>query len=234
MDIQYKIIGGDGHEYGPATLEELQGWIRDGRVAGSTAVWRSDTGKWGTAESFAEFAAVLNSRPPTIVAPIPEPALAPVGFWARLAAYLVDSIILGFIIYIIWAVVTRVTGWENPVVPQPDPNMDPSAYIQLLGEYFRNMMPMLIRQFFVGKLVQASYEIYFNGKFGATPGKMAIGAQIVRLDGSPIGFQLALLRWLAARVSDLTFFIGYLFIAFRQDKRALHDLMVGTKVVYKK
>ena len=35
MDIQYKIIGGDEAEYGPASLQELKNWIRDGRVAAS-------------------------------------------------------------------------------------------------------------------------------------------------------------------------------------------------------
>ena len=42
MDTEYKIIGGDGAEYGPASLDELKIWIGDGRVAGSTQVWRND------------------------------------------------------------------------------------------------------------------------------------------------------------------------------------------------
>jgi uncharacterized RDD family membrane protein YckC len=63
---------------------------------------------------------------------------------------------------------------------------------------------------------------------------MVIGARIVRLDNSPIGYGTAFLRFLCARLSDLTCYIGYLFIAFRNDKRALHDLIVGTKVVYKR
>ncbi len=50
------------------------------------------------------------------------------------------------------------------------------------------------------------------------------------LDGSPIGYNRALLRWLACRVDDF-FVFGYLLIALRRDKRALHDLLAGTKVV---
>jgi uncharacterized RDD family membrane protein YckC len=41
------------------------------------------------------------------------------------------------------------------------------------------------------------------------------------------------LRWLAARLSDILFF-GYILIGLRRDKRALHDLLAGTKVVYTK
>jgi len=32
----------------------------------------------------------------------------------------------------------------------------------------------------------------------------------------------------------LTLGIGYLMVAFREDKRALHDLIVGTRVIYKR
>lgn len=42
-----------------------------------------------------------------------------------------------------------------------------------------------------------------------------------------IGGGMALLRWLSSLVSDMICYIGYLFIAFREDKRALHDLIAG-------
>jgi uncharacterized RDD family membrane protein YckC len=73
--------------------------------------------------------------------------------------------------------------------------------------------------------------VLLNGRFGATLGKMAVGARITLLDGSPIGYTRALLRWPAARLSEFLFFAGYLLIALRPDKRALHDLLAGTKVV---
>jgi uncharacterized RDD family membrane protein YckC len=63
---------------------------------------------------------------------------------------------------------------------------------------------------------------------------MAIGARIVVWDGSRLGYTRAALRWLAARVSDLFFGAGYLLIGLRADKRALHDLLAGTRVVYKR
>ncbi len=39
------------------------------------------------------------------------------------------------------------------------------------------------------------YQLYLTTKYGATLGKMAMGIQIVRLDGSPIGFAQANLRY---------------------------------------
>lgn len=62
-----------------------------------------------------------------------------------------------------------------------------------------------------------------------SPGKRAVGLSVLRLDGSPAGWGRKLLRYL---VSLWTFFIiDLLMIAFRKDRRALHDLVCGTIVV---
>jgi hypothetical protein len=54
MQATYKILGGDGKEYGPATLEQMLGWVRDGRVSNATQVWRSDQNGWVTARDLPE------------------------------------------------------------------------------------------------------------------------------------------------------------------------------------
>ena len=54
MDITYKLVGADGQEYGPVTLQELQGWLKEGRAHASTQVMRSDVNAWHPASSFAE------------------------------------------------------------------------------------------------------------------------------------------------------------------------------------
>ena len=55
MEVTYNILGTDGHEYGPATLEQLKGWVREGRVIATTHVSRSDQEKtWLTAASYPE------------------------------------------------------------------------------------------------------------------------------------------------------------------------------------
>jgi uncharacterized RDD family membrane protein YckC len=53
-------------------------------------------------------------------------------------------------------------------------------------------------------------------------------------DGAPIGYKRAALRWAAARLSDFFCFAGYFLVALRADKRALHDLLAGTRVIYKR
>jgi uncharacterized RDD family membrane protein YckC len=78
------------------------------------------------------------------------------------------------------------------------------------------------------------YDVVFNGTFGATLGKMAIGAQVRLLDGSRLTYSRAMVRWWAARLSQFLLCGGFLLIALRADKRGLHDFLAGTKVVYQR
>lgn len=80
----------------------------------------------------------------------------------------------------------------------------------------------------VGGLV---YTIGFWVSSGATPGKMVFGLKVVTAEGDPIGLGKAVLRIVGYWVNGLTLYIGYLFIAFRKDKRGLHDLIAGTAVI---
>ena len=54
MDATYTMLGGDGKEYGPATLEQMLSWIRDGRVSAATQVRRSDQNAWVSARDLPE------------------------------------------------------------------------------------------------------------------------------------------------------------------------------------
>ena len=108
MAVEYKIIGGDGHEYGPASLEEIRQWCEDGRVASGTPVWRGDERRWQPASLRDELKWDLPSptAPPAMPAPPPMEALRPAGFWVRSAAYIVDTLFMVCLITIVtypWA-----------------------------------------------------------------------------------------------------------------------------------
>jgi hypothetical protein len=70
----FKIVGGDGKEYGPIDFATIQQWAREGRVAGQTQVWDSRTGQWQPAAQIAELAAIFNAPPPP---PVAAPAAGP-------------------------------------------------------------------------------------------------------------------------------------------------------------
>jgi hypothetical protein len=70
VELTYMIRGDDGQQYGPATLEQLTGWAREGRVNHETELQRSDMQYWSSAGSFTELAGVLAP-----VAAVPTPAV---------------------------------------------------------------------------------------------------------------------------------------------------------------
>ena len=80
-------------------------------------------------------------------------------------------------------------------------------------------------------LVGIVYKTVFVSQGGQTPGKMAAGIKVVAVDGGQVGVGRALARALSEYVSAVTLGLGY-FIAAFSDKRALHDYIAGTRVVY--
>jgi uncharacterized RDD family membrane protein YckC len=77
----------------------------------------------------------------------------------------------------------------------------------------------------------AAYVTFFLGKYGATPGKMALGLKVVRSDGSELTYARAFGRYLAEYLSAFTLMIGYIIAAFDREKRALHDHICDTRVI---
>ena len=70
----YKIIGGDGKEYGPVSAEELRHWIAEGRLNAQSWVRLDTATEWKALGTFPEFGEMLaNQR----AAASPRLALAP-------------------------------------------------------------------------------------------------------------------------------------------------------------
>src|SRR5437764_1395411 len=89
----YKIIGGDGKEYGPVDLAQMQRWLRENRINGATLVQAAEGGEWKPASSFAEFASAPAPPPsagPTSAGPVPA---APLPTSIEVPTYLVPSIV---------------------------------------------------------------------------------------------------------------------------------------------
>jgi len=80
-------------------------------------------------------------------------------------------------------------------------------------------------------LIDGIYAGYFYSKDGATPGKKAMGLKLVTSSGKINFFQGALRDTVGKWISGLILMIGYLMALFREDGRALHDLMFDTKVI---
>jgi uncharacterized RDD family membrane protein YckC len=76
------------------------------------------------------------------------------------------------------------------------------------------------------------YFVVGWGLFGATPGKWAVGLRITDYrQRCPVGPSRGLLRLAAYCVSSVTFEWGHLLMLIRFDRRTLHDILAGTRVV---
>jgi uncharacterized RDD family membrane protein YckC len=139
---------------------------------------------------------------PAAAPPPPRPA----GFWIRVAAVLIDSAVMLAAQLVLW-----LTG-----------------SIAFRGTASPLLIGMAVRAF-VGMLGLV-YPVVFHWLWGQTLGKMAMGIRVVTVDGGPLSLGGAVVRQLGSVVSALVFGIGYLMAGLRPDKRALHDLIAGTRV----
>jgi uncharacterized RDD family membrane protein YckC len=76
------------------------------------------------------------------------------------------------------------------------------------------------------------YFAYPLAASGRTFGMAAMGVRVVRADGSDLNAWHAVLRVLALPFSFLLLGFGFFLIVLRRDRRALHDLIAGSAVVY--
>ena len=76
------------------------------------------------------------------------------------------------------------------------------------------------------------YMAYPLAAAGRTFGMAIVGVRVVRADGRDLDRRHAMVRVLALPLSFLLFGLGFLLILLRRDRRALHDLIASTAVVY--
>jgi uncharacterized RDD family membrane protein YckC len=141
------------------------------------------------------------------------------GFWIRVLATLIDSVILGTVSSIL-----EYAMFPSMTTAQPVESSNP---LDALGPALAKAGWAIL----ASTLFSLIYSAWFIGALGATPGLMALGLKVVRPDGSPIGYGRAVARYFAAMVGGMILGIGYLLVAFDAEKRALHDMICDTRVI---
>ena len=85
----------------------------------------------------------------------------------------------------------------------------------------------------VAALWSAGYFVFFWSTTGQTPGDRVMQIRVQDAgDGQPLHLGRAVLRLFGALLSVLLLFLGYLLILVDGRRRALHDRLVGSVVVY--
>jgi uncharacterized RDD family membrane protein YckC len=141
-----------------------------------------------------------------IIRGMTEP-IRPAGFWIRLVAAVIDALVIAFVQASLNLVASIVYGLDA-------------------GESW-GVMPVAS---FFAVVFSAAYTTLLHATTGQTIGKLLVGVRVVALDGMPPEVGAAFLRWLGYVASWATLGLGYLMAGLRTDKRALHDLIAGTRV----
>lgn len=165
-----------------------------------------------------------------------------VGLSARVGAALIDLIVLMLPLSLLFAVLFELMwgapnyGQQEVLMAQQSFNSDPEMAWQLIGQMFsgdylqRWMTENVIFTVGAGVLLVTLWYA-----FSATPGKMLMGMKIVDADtGMPPNNGQNIIRFIGYHASTLVFGLGIFWIMWDKRRRAWHDMMANTVVVYKK
>jgi uncharacterized RDD family membrane protein YckC len=143
------------------------------------------------------------------------------GFWRRLLAFAIDSIILYFVslvLFLVGLIALKLGGVSfGSTIMTGD--------IPLGTGLFATVYVVTIL------LNGMIYFIWFHGTIGQTPGKMLFGLRVIQISGEKMTLGLAFLRWVGCLVSGLVFLLGFIWIAFDGRKQGWHDKIAATLVI---
>jgi uncharacterized RDD family membrane protein YckC len=219
----FTIIGGDGQEYGPVTTQQLRSWVAAGRANMETQAKIAGSDEWRRLGDFPEFAAAI--EPPPIIGPAQEDSTL-AERWRRLLGAIAD----GLLESLCW-LPTSLALMQSTSELMEDGQLTPDALMENFWSNFHLSLPYLA--------ALLALQAVLLSLRGQSIGNMLVRTRIVRADdGEPAGFMRAfLLRGFLARAIRQIPLLGAIFwivdscFIFRDDKRCLHDLMAGTKVV---
>jgi uncharacterized RDD family membrane protein YckC len=128
-----------------------------------------------------------------------------VGFWARVGAAIIDTILMAVVLVPVVSILGGGYDWDDLSSP---------------------------KNIFINGVLPAIAVLLFWFGRQATPGKMLIGAKIVdaKTLGKPSNGQF-IGRYLCYYVSSLLLGLGFIWVGFDSRKQGWHDKLAGTLVI---
>jgi uncharacterized RDD family membrane protein YckC len=134
------------------------------------------------------------------------------GFASRFAAFVVDVVVLTALFSLLMAVV----NFASNVLTGKTINLNRDETWVVVG-------------YAVWAFI---YFAHFWGLNGRTAGGALFGVQVLTSEGTDVSLGRAIGRALAFPLSFVILFVGFLGILFGDRRRALHDVIAGTVVIY--
>lgn len=136
------------------------------------------------------------------------------GFFVRLAAYLIDMLLVGAVLLTVKIPMFFVR------LQHPDSFLTSPLLFQF------SLLDIVLY------LAASAYFVILTYQTGATVGKRLMNLRVVSVDGAPLTLLNILYRETIGRYLSSLLFVGYILIGLNRDKRGLHDLICDTKVIY--
>lgn len=142
----------------------------------------------------------------------------PAGFWIRFVANFIDGVILFVpLICLSFAMVGSIFFLGDDLTPE-----------RIAGHFLANMLFTLL-----ATILQAVYFIFTEASgMQASLGKRMMGLKVTDQEGGRITKGTAAIRYFSKIISGI-FYIGYIMVGVREDKRGLHDLLANTHVYHR-
>ncbi|MCZ8258468.1 MAG: RDD family protein [Polaromonas sp.] len=140
-----------------------------------------------------------------------SPQVEYAGFWIRVWASIIDSVILGVLLYPLLTAIYGSQYWSS------------TDFVQGPAD------------FLISWVLPAIAVVWFWLARQATPGKMAVGVRIVDAEtGNNPGATQLVVRYLSYFVSAIPLCLGLFWVGFDARKQGWHDKLARTVVVHKK
>ena len=206
-------INRKGQQLGPFSREQIQDMLNSGMISPDDLYWREGYQDWLTIRNG------FHRTNPPMVTPKAEHANSPSnlssahpGFWLRLGAYLIDSV-LSAVVILVAAFVFGFTMGASGV--------DNGDLIESLGSIIG----------IIG--VWLYYALFESSSKQATPGKLAFDFVVTDMNGGRISFGRATGRYFGMILSGFMLGAGFIMCAFTEKKQCLHDILAGCLMLKK-
>jgi uncharacterized RDD family membrane protein YckC len=142
-----------------------------------------------------------------------EQTVTVAGFGLRLAAFLIDALIVGFfglVLGVLVGIVAFLIQWLTP---------SQAEHLEILVVV-------------CGIIFSIAYYVAGWANSGQTVGKGTLGLKVVGPDGQPPSGGQAVLRYVGYLVSAIVVSLGFVWILFDRKRQGWHDKLAKTYVVY--
>lgn len=246
--IDESITDGERRQ-GPYSIDDIREYVKQGKITDETLVWHSGESDWHT---WKEASQALEDEPkqasPTedemlkstiealeqIVKENKLRVLRFPGFFTRAFAFIIDNAILGIAGGIVLFIMSSM-GLANLEVIQEAA----ATYMNdpLSAESMNKLLetPGISTFISVWSVIQTVYFIAFHATLSATPGKKLVHIHVETVGGERLNWLSSTARYLCSLLTQFSlalYGLGYLIVCIDPKRRALHDWIARTYVVY--